>query len=60
MMNIFSARHPDFDALSAWSDLTDLERASSHLTRHVSQCDECRSVVAAIHGLGQEGAFRAG
>ena len=52
MKNLLNNFHPGFEALSAWSDLNDVDRAGSRLTSHVARCAECRATVDGIRSLG--------
>ncbi len=53
MSGILGQLHPTFDALSAYSDSSDVVAARTRVGRHVAGCTSCREVVAEIRGLGE-------
>ena len=52
MTRLTSGFHPDFDALSAQADRSDMEAARTKVGRHVAGCERCRATVAEIRALG--------
>ena len=53
MSGILGKLHPTFDALSAYSDSSDVVAARTRVGRHVAACSSCREVVEEIRGLGE-------
>ncbi len=52
MKTILNGLHPSFEALSACSDMNDVDRAASKVSRHVAQCAQCRDAVEQIREMG--------